>query len=214
MILTSQRARGLYADFGLSGDKVVVIPNFVDDIGFTPETPPGTEWVYIGRLAEEKGIVNLLKHWPSSETLNIYGDGPLRAEVVAAARPNVKYHGHLDHHDVPSVLAAARGLIFPSECAEGGLPLSYVESLAAGRIIVAKAGSSASDDLVFAGSGSVFETWNDLPGALLAATSQAQMAGKRGRQHYETHYRRDAFLARTHKLYSELLAEAQVGLSA
>jgi len=208
VILLSGRARDLYEGLGLKGEKVTVIPNFVDDIGFSPETPLGAEWVYVGRLTEEKGVASLLEHWPDSETLNIYGSGPLRAQVEAAVRPNLKYHGNLNHDDIPRVLSTARGLIFPSEWAEGGCPLSYVEALAAGRIVVAKAGNGASDDLAIAGAGAVFGSWSELSGALAAATSIAQAASKNGRQHYESHFRRETFLARSDALYRELTSQS------
>jgi glycosyltransferase involved in cell wall biosynthesis len=208
VILLSERARGLYRGFGLASDKTVVIPNFVEDAGFTPQTSPGTEWVYVGRLTQEKGVANLLRHWPETEILNIYGSGPLRhdVEAEAAARPNLIYHGHLDHDDIPTVLSGARGLVFPSEWAEGGCPLSYVEALAAGRVVVARAGNGAADDLEAAGCGEVFQSWSMLSEALSAARSRAQVAGGQGREHYESHYRRGVFLARTHALYDELIS--------
>jgi glycosyltransferase involved in cell wall biosynthesis len=213
VVLLTGRARHLYEGFGLPPEKIAVIPNFVGDGGFIPAIPPGTEWAYVGRLSEEKGIANLIKHWPDSETLNIYGDGPLLDEVEteASARPNVNYCGQLHHDFIPKTLAAARGLVFPSECPEGGVPLSYVEALAAGRVIVAMSGSSGADDLAVAEAGTIFSTWDQLGPALAEATSNSQEFGKRARKHYEANFQRDTFLARITELYGELLSETTTG---
>jgi glycosyltransferase involved in cell wall biosynthesis len=205
VVLLSERTRSLYKGFGLPDEKIEVIPNFVDGIGFSPEVSPGAEWVYIGRLSGEKGILNLLQHWPEHEILNVYGDGPLRAEIEAATRPNVRYCGLLDHRNVASVLAASRGLVFPSETPEGGIPLSYVEALAAGRVVVAKVGNSASDDVQKSGAGSVFGSWNELPVALAQASATAVPSGRDARRHFEANFQRGTFLARTTSLYHALL---------
>lgn len=213
VILLTERARGMYESFGLPQKKVSVIPNFVDDIGFS-DVSPGEDWVYIGRLSEEKGISNLIKYWPDSHSLRIYGDGPLRSHIESQAqsRINVTYLGGLDHGEVPQVLAGARGLVFPSECAEGGIPLSYVEALASGRMVVAKSGNSGADDLAASGAGVVFSQWDGLTRALDEARTQAGPFAIRARSHYERNFRRATFLARTSDLYGRLLAQAPTGV--
>ncbi|MBB5642397.1 glycosyltransferase family 4 protein [Cryobacterium roopkundense] len=212
VILLTERARGLYEGFGLPAEKISLIPNFVDDVGFTRSTP-GTDWVYIGRLTEEKGIANLIKHWPETHTLRIYGDGPLREHVEseAQARGNVTYLGRLEHDAVAGVLAGARGLVFPSEWAEGGIPLSYVEALAAGRMVVAMAGSSGADDLEAAGAGSIFRDWAGLAAALDEACAHSEVFARRARSHYEENFRRETFLQRTDDLYRRLVAHSRAG---
>jgi glycosyltransferase involved in cell wall biosynthesis len=203
VILLSPRARDLYSGFGLSTNRTVVIPNFVEDVGYAPGLAAGEEWVYIGRLTEEKGILNLLKHWPDRERLKIYGDGPLRPEVERAVRPNVKYLGHLSHDQIPTVLAQARGLVFPSEWAEG-LPLVYAEALASGRVVVAKSGNSAADDVALAGTGEVFESWTDVGGALIRATVVPMERSATARRHFERSFSREVWLERTLDLYQAL----------
>lgn len=207
IVVLTERARRMYTEFGLPQHKTSVIPNFVHDSSFSPLIVPGNDWVYIGRLSQEKGILNLIKHWPESQTLRIYGDGPLRNPVENATEsvPNVSYLGRLDHDAVPTVLAEARGLLLPSEWAEG-LPLSYIEALAAGRMVVAMAGSSGADDLAEAGAGTIFADWAGLQDALNKARAQAELFATRARCHYEHNYRREAFLERTNELYQNLLA--------
>ena len=204
VILLSERTRKLYVGFGLASEKIKVIPNFVADNGFTPAVRPGAAWVYVGRLSAEKGIRSLLAHWPAEAALDIYGDGPLRAEVESAMTGNIRYHGQLDHKLVPEVLARARGLVFPSECPEGGIPQAYVEALAAGRTVIARAGSSASDDLLEARSGSVFKDCSDFPAALSAATSLSVIDRQAARTHYESEFAPNVFVERMLSVYRTL----------
>lgn len=194
VVLLSPRARELYVSFGLPVEKIAVIPNFVDDVGFSPARPPGQEWVYIGRLTEEKGVRGLLNHWPDGAMLNIFGDGPLRAEVetAAAERAGIRYHGSLLREDVPGALGEGRGLIFPSECAEG-FPTVYAEALAAGRPVVARAGNSAADDVADASTGAVFSEWSGLGRALSAATSPL-ITPEVVRKRYEEAFTREVWL--------------------
>lgn len=207
VIVLSPRAQDLYAGFGLPISRSTVIPNFVADFGYSPGLPPGDEWVYIGRLTEEKGILNLLKHWPKSERLKIFGDGPLRSEVESAVRGNVRYLGQLGHDKIPAALSEARGLVFPSQWAEG-LPLVYAEALASGRVVVAKSGNSAADDAAINGTGEVFQDWTDMGRALSKAAANPTARSLVSRQHFERSYSREIWLQRTLDLY-ESLAETK-----
>lgn len=203
IVLLSPRAARLYAGFGLSPDKSTIIPNFVSDVGFSPTEAPGTGWIYIGRLTAEKGILNLLKHWPDSETLRIYGDGPLRPQVEALVGTNIAYMGQLSHEEIPKVLAQSRGLVFPSEWAEG-LPMVYAEALAGGRAVVAKSGNSAADDVRISGAGEVFDTWPDIGRALKQVAANDQDLGTCARKHFERMYSREIWLEKTVELYESV----------
>jgi len=167
VVVLSERARDLYEGFGVSASRMSIVPNFVESAGFVPDQPAGQEWVYIGRLSKEKGVLSMIRHWPDDEVLTIYGDGPLRADVerLSDERGSINYCGPLLRHDVPGVLARARGLVFPSECAEG-LPTVYIEALAAGRPVLARSGNSAADDVARAQTGIVFERAQDIKVAL------------------------------------------------
>lgn len=208
VIALSERARALYVGFGLAPEKMRVIPNYVEDSGYSPEIPPGDGWVYIGRLAEEKGILALLRHWPESESLAIYGDGPLRSRVMEYEGANVKYMGQLGHDEIPRVLASAQGLVFPSEWPEG-LPLIYAEALASGRPVVAKAGNSAADDVAEFGTGAVFKQWSELSEALSLVAKESKALGVQARLHYESAYTRRTWLDFTLNAYESVLSAAE-----
>lgn len=80
----------------LRGIDSVVISNPVAP----PASPsPGVrDFLFVGRLADEKGIRLLLQAWAMAQTdwtLHIAGDGPLAGQVFEAARtlPRIDYHG-------------------------------------------------------------------------------------------------------------------------
>ena len=98
--------------------------------------------VAAGRLAPQKGFATLIEaatRWQDlspAPLLAIAGEGPLRAELTAAAAPlgpAVRFLGH--RADVPALLAAADVFVLPSMWE--GQPLILQEALRAGRPIVA-----------------------------------------------------------------------------
>lgn len=205
VVLLSPRAKAIYDSFGLPSKKGLVIPNFVDQGLTLPAEPSDSmdEWLYIGRLTPEKGILNLLAHWPSGHKINIIGDGPLRGKVESETTPHIRYLGEVPHSQIAEMLSRSRGLVFPSAWAEG-LPLVYAEALASGRPVVAKSGNSAADDIRQARVGAVFDEWDQLEQALDEVISNAEQLGRRAVQHFDREYSVDAWLKRTLRLYESL----------
>lgn len=149
-------------DYGYSGE-VSVLPNPVDREVFKDldalwvrrkfdiaESAPLL--VYVGRLAAEKNLAMLIEAFaetlgarPESRLL-IVGDGPLRAslESQAGALP-VLFAGAVGHEEVPYYLKAAD--LFVTASTTEVLPMTFLESLAAGTPIVA-ASSAAARELI------------------------------------------------------------------
>jgi glycosyltransferase involved in cell wall biosynthesis len=78
--------------------------------------------LYVGRLSEEKGVLQLLsaaREMPDLRVL-IAGEGPLAAEVSAAAHvlPNVRALGPVAYERVHALIAASRVCVVPSLCRE------------------------------------------------------------------------------------------------
>lgn len=133
---------------GLDPDRCHLKPNFLPDPGPPDPSTPRDGWVFIGRLAEEKGVpflLDLFKREPPG-TLDIYGTGPLEDEARDAARahPAIRHHGRVDPERVFQALSRADGLLFPSQWYEG-FPLTLVEAMAHGTpVIASNLGSMAS----------------------------------------------------------------------
>lgn len=87
LLVLSERQRAVYEEAGVPSQRLVYAPNFLPDAldpGLS-ESPPNGSWLFVGRLSEEKGILELLKEWPKGEPLTILGDGPLRDQVESLA---------------------------------------------------------------------------------------------------------------------------------
>src|SRR5205085_1867044 len=69
--------RDLFVEGGLPPDRIHVKPNFVDDPGMRTRTR--TNFLYVGRLAPEKGIATLVEamgRQPAGVALRVVGTGP------------------------------------------------------------------------------------------------------------------------------------------
>ena len=141
-IVCSQFARDRFVQGGLPPEKIKVKPNFVaPDPGIRTNTESYA--IYVGRLAEEKGLSTLLSAWSNigdSLALHIVGDGPLRTTLEQQCRErairNVHFHGRLPRHTALEHLRRARFLVFPSECYEG-FPMAIAEAFASGIPVIA-----------------------------------------------------------------------------
>jgi glycosyltransferase involved in cell wall biosynthesis len=152
-------ARHLVAKKRRSAAKVVVIHNAADLRRFDPDRPPPSEMrrslgfpeealvlVTVARLQPQKGhrvlldaLVTVRREFPLVRLVCV-GDGPLRSELERRVselglQDTVRFVG--DRRDVPDWLALAELSVLPSFFE--GLPLVAIESLAAGRPVVATA---------------------------------------------------------------------------
>jgi glycosyltransferase involved in cell wall biosynthesis len=106
--------------------------------------------VFVGRLVEKKGAVFLIeamrrlveKDPDAGYSLQMIGDGPLRAELeTAAAGLPVVFSGALGRDDLSAAYAAAQVAVFPSVPAasgdQDGLPVAMLEAMSLGCSIVA-----------------------------------------------------------------------------
>lgn len=129
-------------EFGISKEKLVHIPNFLNR-----STPPVSVredakqfYVYFGRISEEKGVLTMVKAfantgWP----LRIVGTGPLQESLkqyVSENRiENVEFLGFLSGQELTDVVGNAKAVIIPSEWYENG-PYSAIEALQLSRPII------------------------------------------------------------------------------
>ena len=147
---------------------IVRIPNF-SNIDQPKSMHPKIEnhWIYVGRLSAEKGILELIRNWPSSQRLLVYGSGELQGEVneAIAGNDNIRYMGPVSREDLTNVLAKSKGLVFPSTCREN-FPMIYVEAMTTGTPVVAFGANSVAGLVISDRTGTVFENWMDLPAAL------------------------------------------------
>lgn len=147
-VALTQFAKQKFIQGGLPAHRIVVKPNFVDpDPGVG--TGQGKYALFVGRLAQEKGIHLLLEAWEqigSAVPLRIVGDGPLASLVSATVEQNsgITWLGRRPMEEVYSLMKEAMFLVFPSRWYEG-LPRTLIESFAVGTPVIAtKLGSMSS----------------------------------------------------------------------
>ncbi|SMG49147.1 glycosyltransferase family 4 protein [Sphingobacterium psychroaquaticum] len=129
-IVLSQFAKDLFAHstFPVSASKFVIRPNSAD---VQPTNQARTaDFIYIGRLSEEKGILPLLEAMAETNyTIKVYGTGPQQARVeeMQDRYPNIIYMGFQPQEQLASALSTANALIVPSVCYEG-MPMTIIEA--------------------------------------------------------------------------------------
>lgn len=121
-----------------------VVPEIYAQTSTETDRLPGTELLFVGRLAPVKGLRVLLAALARArEThpglrLTIVGDGEDRAHLEHLAKPMgeaVRFTGYLSQTEVAQRLAQADAFVLPS-FAEG-LPVVLMEALAAGKTAIA-----------------------------------------------------------------------------
>ncbi len=132
--------RDQFVNSGAPGERIVVKANSVQ--AGRPDARPRSGVFWGGRLSSEKGIVQLLRVWPSdAPVLTVAGSGPLEREVRRLTRDNVRFVGRLDMRAMRRALRSAAVVAMPSVSPEP-LPLVALEALAEGTPVVSFAGWS------------------------------------------------------------------------
>ena len=138
VVVPSPSAAAVARDWaGVPADRVVVIPNAIDPADWPP-TIPSSDVVFLGRLDPVKDVPTLVAAVGllPGVRLHVYGDGPDRPRVEAAAHAvgdRVVLHGTVARPQ--DALAAAGVLVLPSLAEGFGLVL--IEAMAAGVPVVA-----------------------------------------------------------------------------
>jgi len=150
-----------------------VLPHFVE----SPETvPPNFSSrrgvVFVGRLSEEKGVLDVIKLAESLPSIDIavVGFGPLERRVAQESRRlrNLDFVGRLDRERVMSILRTARVFLMPSQWQEPG-GIAALEAMSVGTPVVAYRNGGLAEYVRDAEGGLVIEA---SPAALARACSQ------------------------------------------
>ncbi|MGW5468792.1 glycosyltransferase [Streptomyces chartreusis] len=150
----SAAQRDVLVRAGMPAERLVVKHNFVPDPD-DRRSGAGEHVLYLGRLAEAKGVRLLMTAWDELAAaggvgvpLVLAGTGPLEQEVTAwaAGRDDVRYVGLYDTAECRKAIARSVAVVAPSTWLEA-FGLVVVEAMAAGVPVVA-AGHGAFVELV------------------------------------------------------------------
>ena len=149
VLAPSPTMRSTYEALGVEGIRVLYQPTdpLKSTRAATDQRQVVDEWLFVGRLTPEKGIVPLVKAWPADRSLTVIGDGPLltslRRESDMRALP-ITFAGFVSEEERDAAMGRATGLIFPSQWREGA-PAVYAEALARGLPVIALKGNAVAD---------------------------------------------------------------------
>lgn len=138
--VSNSTQRELQDHFGY--DDALVVGNGVDTTDFCPDAPRNCEpfILYVGRLAEGKGLSDLLESIEQlsaapcrTPTLKITGEGPLKSSLEKQARragiePNVQFLGFIERDELRHLYRKAMLFVLPSY--HEGLPTVLLEAMA------------------------------------------------------------------------------------
>ncbi|MEU5582350.1 glycosyltransferase [Streptomyces huasconensis] len=195
----SAAQRDVLVRAGMPGERLAVKHNFVPDPAPDDRrSAPGEHLLYLGRLAETKGVRLLMAAWDEIAAgggvgvpLVIAGAGPLEREVTAwaAGRDDVRCVGLLDTAACRRAIARSVAVVAPSTWLEA-FGLVVVEAMAAGVPAVA-AGHGAFVELVEDGVAGLLHRPGD-PASLAACLRRVtadpdrnQRMGRAARRRYE-----------------------------
>ncbi|MEZ0092396.1 glycosyltransferase family 4 protein [Streptacidiphilus sp. EB129] len=199
----SEQSRDVYLRAGLPADRLAIVANFVSRPGAQPRPAVDrSRWAYVGRLSEEKGILELLRQWPDEQPLDVVGDGELMQACRSVAPRAVRFLGTLEREEVRRRLPSWAGLLFPSRCFEGA-PLVYPEALAAGLPVLAWAGSSVGRAVQEHGTGLVVRPGMPLGPAVAQARRTFPALRRHCREVYAAEFSEQRWLERTLSLYQQ-----------
>lgn len=217
MIFLSERTRANYGRLGGNLPKNRVIPNQIPDYaavvsGSTRHSSEEPNFVYCGRVSEEKGVPQLIEQWPKSLKLTVIGSGPEEARCRALARgKNVSFEGLLSSHDVIRFLAGAKAVIHPSLAQEAGHTSVYLETLCVGVPSIALSGTSVSDDILRNRTGTVVNRLSEIPTAVRLVDTHREEFSQNARQTYLNNHTAAVWMARVEDFYSSVIDSWNVG---
>ncbi len=167
-------AKSRFIRAGFDPQRVVIKGNFLPD---PPPPGPGNGGyaLYVGRLAEGKGVHTLLAAWQglAGIPLRIVGNGSEMPELVEFARThslNVTFLGSCSRTEVLEQFSRASLTVVPSQCYEG-FPMVVVESYACGTPVIASRIGSLSELIAHGITG-----WHFAPGNATDLRSAVQTA--------------------------------------
>lgn len=184
---------------GIAEDrKINIVQNFYDPIQMEEEESGSRMGiVYLGRLSEEKGVMDLIEcaELLPEAKITIAGTGPMEADLIKASQTlqdRIRFTGYLEGNDKWHVLHQALAVIIPSRCYEQ-FPMTALEGMAAGKPLIVPNFGDWPNIIEDGKTGYLYERGNvvDLANKiniLLRDQDLAQKMGHNARQSLETRF--------------------------
>lgn len=139
-IVSTEAMRDAVLDYGISSDRVNVVPNYVDTNIFTPSSKKRghRRVIFIGRLSPQKNPLLLIEAMEGLDAaLDVVGKGPLQDRMEALARAKnvpIHFHGAVPNEKIPHLINRANVFALPSSYE--GHPKTLLEAMSCGIAVV------------------------------------------------------------------------------
>ena len=132
--------------------KSEILPHFVPSTNFYLNKKKNF-FIYVGRLSEEKGVIELLEVFKTINNIKliVIGDGPLKKHIsVYKKYKNIKIINFLKRNKILELMSKAKATIIPSLFYETG-PFTLMESYSVGTPVIAPKLGVFIDKVVYTG---------------------------------------------------------------
>lgn len=202
-------------EFGIDKNKLVYVPNFIDESEYKYDTQEENYFLYVGRLIEEKGIDMLIEAMKNvaESTLVIVGTGPLEEEIHEKINnyniKNIKMMGFLNKEKVRELLYKCRFVVIPSIWYEN-CPMAVLEAMACGKPVIGSNLGGIPELVINNINGLIFKnnSITDLADKINALNGNKDMRmqmGKMGREMIENIYNKEKHVEKIKEIYKEVL---------
>jgi glycosyltransferase involved in cell wall biosynthesis len=196
---------------GFDPGRIAVLPNMVETSPQTAERSAGCYAAYSGRMKAEKGVDVLLAaaaRLPEA-SFRLAGDGPLLAELTAAAPANAVFVNRLGGEEMAAFYQGARFLVVPSRWFEG-CPLVVSEAMSHGLPVIASRIGGLPEFVEDGVTGLLFEPGNvdDLTAKVRLLWSNADLCrrlGEAGRDKASRQYGEEAYYQGLMSIYERAI---------
>ena len=201
--------------YNISPARVRVIPNYVDTDIFYPTAESkdsGKRLCYIGRLGEEKNLVNLMEAVKGLDVeLLMVGNGPLGSRLLEMATRDgtaVRFLDNVPNLQLPSILNHSDLFVLPSQYE--GHPKTLIEAMACGIPVIGTDVSGIRELIVHLENGYLCgtrpEEIREAIRWMLNNGSQRTRMGRNARAYVVEHFALDRIVENEIALLEELVA--------
>jgi glycosyltransferase involved in cell wall biosynthesis len=201
--------------FGFPKEKIIHLPNFVNEELYSPSYNFNNYFIYFGRLSEEKGIFTLVESMRRVEKGKclIIGSGAIQERIEALVKrmglDNIELVGFKTGLELKKLIQNCMFSVLPSEWYEN-CPVALLESFVYGKPVIGSNAGGIPEHITHDKDGLIFkaadpEDLSDKINSLINAPNRILEMGKKARTKIEEVYSKKRHLEEILHLYSQLI---------
>ena len=216
VITTTNRISSMIAKNDVDIHKINVIPNFVNCNLFNNNSIDEIEYdiIYIGRIAEEKNIKNLLEAIKKSNLrLLIIGNGPLKKELMNSFGKNgnqIKWIDKVSNEEIPKYMNQSKIFVLPSFYE--GHPKVLIEAMSCEMTVIVSNVQGNNDVIIDGENGFLCDTSSEsiqktIFNVLKMSEKKINLININARRFVKDNYSLDKIVTMEMQLYEDIMNE-------